>query len=181
MFHKAFYLWFSHFKLGVPMAEDTKLGNNIILNTGETILVDTCSLIDGDKYKLLLSNLRCLSTEETYKELLRVATKKLTNISVEIVKESSNIKSEAKKLYRRYGLVWGVSYVDCLNLAWAKLNNRPLMTCDRALLKVAQKEGVKTVQMLSCGKQRISIILSKTVCENVGFIYPIKPEEVTTE
>jgi hypothetical protein len=55
------------------------------------------------------------------------------------------------------------------------------MTCDRALLKVAQKEGVKTVPMLSRGKQRISIVLSKTVCENVGFIHPIKLEEVTTE
>jgi predicted nucleic acid-binding protein len=155
--------------------------NNIILNTGEVILVDTCSLIEGDKYEFLLSNLKCLSTEEAYKELLRVANKKLTNISVEIVEESPDIKNEAKKLYRRYGLVWGVSYVDCLNLAWAKLNGKPLMTCDRALLKVAQKEGVKTVPMLSRGKQRISIVFSKIACENVSFMHPTKSEEVATE
>jgi len=157
---------------------------NLTLDAGESIVVDTCSIIEGSNYKFLFSNLKCLATTGTYEELLRVENKKLNkklnDICFEIVKDNPEVRRQAKKLYEKYGLILGVSFVDCLNLAWAKLNNRPLMTCDRALLKVAQKEGVKTVPMLSRGKQRISIILSKTVCENVGFIYPIKPE-VTTE
>jgi predicted nucleic acid-binding protein len=152
---------------------------SMTLHTGDTILIDTCSLIEGDRYKFLFSNLKCLSTAETYKELSRVAAEKLrkhktiSNISIKIVKETPDVRNEAKKLYRRYGLVWGVSYVDCVNLAQAKVNKEPLMTCDRALIKVAEKEGVKVVPMLLNGKNRISIIISKTVCENVSSKYSL--------
>jgi hypothetical protein len=157
---------------------------NTTVNAGEAIIVDTCSIINGEKFEFLFSRLNCLATKETFKEFLRVTKKKLNNSCFKILEDNTEVKKEAKRLYLKYGLVWGVSYVDCLNLAWAKINGKPLMTCDRALLKVAQKEGVEIIPMLPYGRQKISVVLSKTICENVSFkesTHLTKPKELNEE
>jgi len=151
--------------------------NHIVsLNAGERILVDTCSLIEGNRYKSIFSKVTCLVLPQTYRELSRVVAKRrelccnMSTISAETIEESYEVQIEARRLYRKYGLLWGLSYVDCLYIASAKIGDVPLMSCDRALLKVAEKEGVRIIPMHLHGKQMISIVISKVTCENVASI-----------
>lgn len=152
-----------------------------MLKREDTILVDTCSLIElmnWSSCKFVFSHVRCLILPETYKELFNVAPKELkllkslNNISFETLEITTEIRHKAKELYKQYGLIKGLSYVDCLYLASAKINNIPLMSCDRILLKVAEKEGVRTIPMFlheRLSKQTISIVISKVTCGNVSF------------
>jgi predicted nucleic acid-binding protein len=154
---------------------EKKNRTTITLTQNDEIVVDTCSLIEGNRYPSMFQKLKCFIVPQAHRELASVLRKKLNlaftpnSIDTKTLEITPEIATEAKKLYDKYGLMWGVSRIDCLFLASAKINKVPLMTCDRALLNVAKKEDVKVIPMFLHGKQGISIIISKTVCENVSF------------
>lgn len=156
--------------------ETVQKRKNATLNAGDTVLVDTCSLIEGKIYIWKnFSNIKVLP--QTFKELSKIIAKKSKlsklDISTKTLEVTVEIETKARRFYRKYGLVWGLSYVDCLYLAAAKFFGIPLMSCDRALLKASEKEGVKTIPMYLSGrgnKQTLSIVLSKVTCENVSFL-----------
>lgn len=163
------------------MNEKLKESTSIIpFKAGDSVLIDTCSIIESfQRYSFLLSKIKCFVISQAIKELTRVGKKEpkvkglIRKFSANIIEETDEMKVEAVKLYRRYGLLWGLSYVDCLYLAAAKLNNISLMSCDRALIKVAEKEGVNVIPMHINQKKRkriISVIVSESICSNVSFI-----------
>jgi rRNA-processing protein FCF1/uncharacterized C2H2 Zn-finger protein len=152
------------------------------------VLVDTCCLLNIVVHKQiipLLSSLRkkakLFVISKTYGELARIISRNpqkfngnyqgfrnLLNKGIKIEKIDEckpEIVLEAKKLYKRYGLIWELSYVDCLYIATAKVYKLKLMSSDRTLLEVAEREGVNVIPMYEKefrGKRVISLVISST-------------------
>lgn len=167
------------------MNEKQKESVNITtLKAGDSVLIDTCSLIESaQRCSFLLSEIKCFVVQQAIRELTRLGKKdpnikELTcKVPASILDETNEMRVEAIKFYRQYGLLWGLSYVDCLYIAAAKLNNIPLMSSDQAVIKVARKVGVNIIPMYinqKKGKKTVSVIISETVCNNVSFKDSVK-------